>query len=172
MCARHGSSWLNRGHPGSLRSLSLSHLNRRPREKGDLFETICGCGFCQVEWKQWIHARLTKFLGIISAEILPAWTKRNREKEENRKRRLDNQNSTGKKQAQKTTALQMCCHKIGRMTRRWNHIPRRKSQEPPRISPRSWNWIKKSRTPTWFQNHYGPVFPFDFHFLFFEPEYL
>lgn len=58
------------------------------------------------------------------------------------------------------------CHKIGRMTRRWNHIPRRKSQEPPRIIPRSWNWIKKSQTCTWFQNHYGPVFPFDFHFLF------
>ena len=52
-----------------------------------------------------------------------------REKEQNEKRRLDTQNSTGGKQAHKTTQLQTCVtfHKIVRMTRRWNHVSRAKS---------------------------------------------
>lgn len=49
-----------------------------------------------------IHAKPTRFLRILGQQkILPAWTERDRESI-NQKRLLDSQNSTGKKQADKT----------------------------------------------------------------------
>lgn len=66
---------------------------------------------------QEIHAKPTRFLRILGQQkILPAWTERDRESV-NQKRLLDSQNSTGKKQADKTQLQSATFMKKGRMTK-------------------------------------------------------
>lgn len=97
VCACHRSPWLNQEHLGSLRSLSLSHLNKRPREKRDLFEKICGCGFCLAEWKA-VNPCKTHIVPEDYLSRNPASLAEKGQRENKMKRWLDSPNSTCRKQ--------------------------------------------------------------------------